>query len=264
MALVEVRPLPTNKWHGKKGKEAFAQPKAIEVLFDRETGKYATGLTEEEAAEYGKKMGVDLSDKFSPTEAHPYWSLKTSWVMLPNATVIFDTSKPSDFVKVKNLKASKLVANSMKEWEDGKFPEATHVIFDEAEEIDLKAAKVQLKQKATSIALDLSNEAKIAMVQILSEKSVRGRSQSFIDVEIDQILETKPAEFIRYIEMGKEEVTVRANVLEMLSKNILTKEGGSIYYMGELIGMDYEAAVSWFKDPNNSRMKVSILEKLNK
>ena len=48
--LVEVRPLPEKKWHGKKGKDSFAQPKTIEVLYDEKLGAYATGLTEEEAA----------------------------------------------------------------------------------------------------------------------------------------------------------------------------------------------------------------------
>jgi len=34
--------------------------------------------------------------------------------------------------------------------------------------------------------------------------------------------------------------------------------------MGELIGIDYEAAVEWFKSPSNAKLKVAILERGNK
>lgn len=262
--LVEVRPLPEKKWHGKKGKESFAQPKTIEALYDVNTGKYATGLTQDEATEYSKKLGVDLSDTFVPDKPHPYWSTKAAQIKLLNQTMLFDTDKPADFVKVKLMKANKLVANSMKEYEENKFPDATHVIYDEAEQVQMKAGKVQKKHQAIAKVAKMTADDKIAMVQILSSKSVKGRSADFIDVEIDDIIENNVDEFLKYAGMGREEVTIRAQVLEMISKNILTKESGSIYYMGEMIALDYEAAIEWFKNPQNSKMKVAILEKLDK
>lgn len=262
--LVEVRPLPEKKWHGKKGKDSFAQPKGVEVLYDVATGKYATGLTPEEANEYGKLLGVDLSDRFNPNEAHPYWSTKAAEFKLPNHTVILDTRKPGDFVKWKNMKASKKVANSLKEHEEGLWPDATHIIFDESEEVGVKASKIAMADEATLIKMKMSAQDKAHMVQILSNKTVKGRSAEFIEVEIKDIIDTQPLEFLKYAKMGREEVALRANVLEALDKNVLTKERGSVYYMGELIGMDYEAAVEWFRDPNNQKIKVSILEKLNK
>ena len=53
--------------------------------------------------------------------------------------MIFDTSNPLDFIKMRVCKASRFVANSWKEFEEGLFPEATHVIFDESEEIEEKS-----------------------------------------------------------------------------------------------------------------------------
>lgn len=263
---VEVRPLPIKKWHGKEDKESFSQPKIIEVLVNSETGKYNTGLTEAEASEWGKQMGVDLSDMVIHDTPHPFWSAKPSWITLPNHTVIFDTDKPAEAVKVKNLKASKKVANSMGAWERGEYPVATHVIFDEAEEIEAKATKVNLIQSAVEMLPKMTEEDKIAIITILSDKhkSVRGQSPSFITVEIDELVHNKTKEFIKVARMGREEVSLRAKVLELVNKNILTKEGGSYYYMGELIGMDYDDAVEWFKSPQNSKMKVLILEKLEK
>jgi len=263
MAMVEIRPIDSKKWHDKKGKESFTQPKVVEVLYDKSTGRYATGLTEEEAAEYGKRLGVDLSDNFSYDKPHPFWSTKAAEIRLENNTMIFNMDNPAHFVKVKNMKASKQVANSVKEYEDGLFPDATHVIFDESEEIDLKASKIKLKEKATIVASKMSKDEKINIIQILSQKSLRGRSDNFISVEMDTILEEQATDFLRYATMDKQEVYVRAAILECIHRNILTKEGSAVYYMGEQIGMDYESAVSWFKDPQNSKMKVAILEKIN-
>lgn len=261
---VEVRPLPEKKWHNKKGKESFAQPKAIEALYDKDTGKYATGLTDEEAKFYGNLLGADLNNIFNANEPHPFWSSKQATVKLENRTMIFNTDIPIQAVHVKLLKASKFVANSLKEYEENLWSDATHVIFDEAEEVALKATKVQKKREAYLISTKMSSDDKISMVQILSNKNLKGKSQDFIDVEIDEIIDNKTDDFLKYASMGREEVNIRASILELIYKNILTKEGSSIMYMSELIGVDYESAVQWFRSPQNSKLKVSILEKLNK
>jgi hypothetical protein len=260
--LVEVRPLEIQRWHKKKGKEAFSQPKTIEVLYSEELGYLATGLTDEEAKEYGEKMGVDLSNKFNPEEPHPFWSSKASWISLPNKTEIFNTSRASDYVRVANLKASKFVANSIKEHEQGLWPDATHVIFSEEDEMEAKATKFQIKQKIGQLLLDASLERKIALVQILSNKTVKGRSANFVDGMISELVEEKTDELLKALGMNKEEVIVRSSVLELLQKNILTKQGSAVYYMGDKIGLDYEDTVKYFKDPNNAVMKVTLLEKL--
>lgn len=264
MSKVEIRPLPIQKWHGKSGKDSFTQPITLEVLYDEASGKYATGLSTEEAIKYGELMGVDLTDNFIPNEPHPYYSTKSAQIKLPNHTVIFDDSKPSDFVKIKNLKASRFVANSMKEWEEGFYPDATHVIFDEEVEMESRATKVELKNKAFELSLSMSADAKADLIQILSKKSVVGKSTNFINVEFDDLLTNKPAEIIKFANMDKKELNIRSKVLNAIDKNILNKEGMSIYYMGEKLGNDYEDVVSFFMDSQNSKMKVAILEKLNK
>lgn len=263
MALVEIRPLPQKKWHGKKDGESFAQTKAVEVLYDTDTGRYATGLTSEEAEKYGKLLGVDLSDTYSAATPHPYFSEKASWVSLPNHTLVLNTEKPNDYIKVKHMKASKRVANSMGEWEAGKFPDATHVIFDETEEVALKASRIEIKNKATEYVGKMSPQDKVNVVRILSEKSVKNQSADFITVEMDEIVTNKSKELVDLMtKYNRAQITLRSNVLEMVSRNIITKEGGSYYYMGELIGMDFEDTVSYFLDPNNQQLKVLMLQKL--
>ena len=261
---IEVRPIDIPRWHGKSGKEAFMQPHTIEALYDSSIGGYATGLTEEEAQEYGKKLGVDLSNTFNQDEPHPFWSSKMAMVKLENRTMIFNDNNSLEYVKVKMLKASKYVANNMKLYNEGFYPEATHVIFDEEEDIEIKASKVQKNNKATQMAMELSKDDQINLIQILSDKSYRGRSQNFIDVEIADILENKLDDFMRYAKMDKKTLYLRAAILEAIHRNILTKEGTSIFYMSDKLGFDFETTLEWFSDPQNQQMKVAILEKLNK
>lgn len=262
--LVEVRPLPQKSWHGKTGKESFRQAKIIEALFDPATGAYATGLTVKEAEEYGKKLGKDLSDTFNASEPHPFYGSASGKVKLLNQTMIFDDTKPLDYVKIKIMKASKFVANSMKDYENNLYPDATHVIFDEAEEVAMKASKVQRRNQCIALSQKMSADEKINLIQILSDKSLRGKSNDFIDVAIDTIIEEKPLEFLRFAKMEKNEVYTRASILEAIHRGVLTKESGAIYYMGEVIAASYEDAVIWFMHADNQKMKVTILEKLTK
>lgn len=261
---VEVRPLPHKKWHGKKDGESFSQPKVVEALYDEEIGGYATGLTKEEEKEYGDKLGVNLSNIYNPEGAHPYYSLKAAWAYLPNHTIIFDDTKTVEAIKIKMLRASKRVANSMQEWEENKWPDATHVIFDEAQEVALKATKIARKRRAVEFVSKLSPASKIDIVMVLSNKSVKNQGIDFIEVELDDIVENMTEELLELQEMGRPEIMVRSQITEMVQRNIITKEGGAFYYMGEMIGMDFEGTVSYFKDPNNQQVKTLMINKLDK
>ena len=263
MAIVEIRPLDIPKWHGKKGEESFQQPHTIECLYDPMTGGYATGLTEGEEKKYSKKLGVDLSSVFNQDEPHPFWNSKMGRVKLENATMIFDDTRNLDFVKVKMLKASKYVANSIKDWKDGLYPEATHVIFDETQEEAIKATRALKKQEAIKLSLELSKEDQENIVQILTERTVRGRSSNYLIGEIDDLITNRVDDFIREAKRDKKDLYVQAAVLEAIYRNILTKEGTAVFYLSDKIGYDFESAVEWFKDPQNQNMKASILGKLN-
>lgn len=261
---VEIRPLPIKKWHGKKDGESFAQPKSIEALYDDSIGGLATGLTKEEEVEYGKKLGFNIDNSYNPESAHPFWGSKAAWVYLVNRTLVLDDKKAIDYVKIKMLKASKRVANSMAEWEANIWPDATHVIFDEQEEVALKASKVEQKNKAISLLGKMTAQDKINVVMILSEKSVKNQSADFITVEMDDIINdsNKVKQFLELMELGRGDVTIKANIEEMISKNIITKEGGSFYYMGEVLAMDKGGLIDYFKDPNNQLMKTAMINRL--
>lgn len=260
--LVEVKPLPAKKWHGKEGQDSFSQPKTVEALYDSNTGRYATGLTDEEAEEYGKKMGVNLSSIYVAGQPHEYWETKPAAIKLPNNTTFFNDELPSDFVKIKVMKASKFVANSYQEWEQGLWPHATHVIYSEAEEIAVKATKVQLRRRIEAHLQKISNEEKGNLILVLTGKDVRARSTDFLDVELADLVDSKPNELSSLFKLDKEALYAQATIKALLQRHILTREGVSVYYMGEQIAHNEEAAAQWLMKPDNQIMKAALLEKL--
>lgn len=260
--LVEVKPLPKTRWHGKKGKDSFTVPKVVEVLFDTATGRYATGMSETEEAEYSKRLSVNLTSIWNPAEPHPYYSTKQASIILPNYTLVLNTEKPYEYVKIRNIKASKLVANSMREWEEGKWPDATHVIFDEEGEVDVKAAKLAMEEECTVLASGLTDEDRINILTILDEKSYKGRSPNFLRVAISDVIKEKPDQFLKYARIGKEGTAKRAAVLQAIFAGILNQDAAGISYTGDFLGNNLEQAVEFLDNPKNQKYRVSILEKL--
>ena len=261
MATIEVRPIERERWHGKTGKDSIARPVKIEALYNVRTGRYDTGLSPEDKLRLETLTGFDLSDHHTKEVPHPYWS-EQGVVTLPYGTKIFNDSKPQDEIAVKMMKASELVANSMKDYDDGKYPFASHVIFDERENVDIKASKISIKKEAYILTDKLSREKKIEIIQILTNKGMRNQSDNFVEIQLNELVENKPEDVLALIKKDKTVVATHSMVLEGLDKNVLRKEGTSIYYMDDQLGFDITSAVQYFTDPSNQKLKLEIVNKL--
>lgn len=263
MAIVEVKPIERKQWHRKAGQESFSRPVTIEALYSLRTGRYATGLSNEKRAELEEKTSFDLSDNYIQGKAHPFWGSPMGRVKLDNKTNIFDTEKELDFIRLQVLKASDLVANSQKEYEEGLFPEARFIIFDEQEEVEIRASKAAAKRKVIIEAAKLSKQRKAELIQILMGLSVRGRSDDFIDLKLDEAIESKgPDTVLRLIKRDKKKTAIHSFVLECIYKGVLRKAGTAVFYMEDQLGFDVEATVDYFIDPANQALKAQLIEKL--
>ena len=126
--LVYVKPIIKERWHGlhKQGRAKFqGTSDVIQPVYDSSIGRLATGLTTEDAERLGKTLGADLT----PNSGNEFW--QTFKVKLEDKTTIYDLSIPLQEIQVAVLKASKYIANSQKEHENGKWPNAKYVIHDE-------------------------------------------------------------------------------------------------------------------------------------
>lgn len=272
MSKVQVKPLPSTKWHEKKGVESFTRAKKIQALVNPHTMSYDTGLTSEEEEKYSKILKVDLSNQFVLDVTHSFWDSKMGVVSLENRTQILDTDNPLDFIRTKILKASKYVANSYKEWEEGLFPEATHYIYDETEEVEIEATKVEIRKKAVIESAKLSKDKKINLILVLSAdgtdylkaKNVKGKSENFIEVELDKIIQKRPEDVVRYISMDNKYITLNALIIEALQKNVLEKVGHKIMYHDSVIGQDVNDAIDYLDKPENNDFKIRLMSQVNK
>lgn len=261
---VEVRPIVKKKWHGKSGKESYTRTRKIQALVGDDY-KYRTGLNEKDI-EWLKERGfdADLSDNFNPNEPHPFWDSRAAVVELKNSTQIYDTENPLDRVKICIMRASERVANSMKEYEDGIFEEATHVIYDESEEIEVVATKIQKKNKAIIKANELSLTKKQNIVQILSGKNIKNKSASAVEVEISRLIDKDVNAVLRQMDRDNDSVVVEALILDAMSANILKKKGHKYYYFENYIGGSIEDLVDYFKEEENQELRFTIVSKLEK
>lgn len=260
---IEVRPIERKTWHGKTGAENFKRPIKIKALVDAANMEYASGLDTEEAEKYGKLLNQNLNPSYNQGEPHEFWDSTMATITLENATMFFDTQKTMDFIKVRIMKASKYVANSVSEYEKGLWPEATHVIFDESEEVDVKAVKVEQKKQAVIKSAGLSKDKKIEMILILTGKNLKGKSDNFVEVELDQLVEKQPREVLRHIGMDAEDITLHAIVIEALQKSVLRKAGHKVLYHDHVIGSDELDVVSYLKEPENQDLKLRIMAAIN-
>ena len=263
MSKVQVKPLDIERWHGKKGEESFTRSRVIHALVDATTMRYKTGLTPEEEEKYGKLTGSNLTDRFNPDEAHPFWDSRSGEVRLENATKIYDLEDPNQFVKVAIMKGSKFVANSIKEWEDGLWPFATHVLIDDDEDVEIQASKIEAIDQAIIEASKLSKDRKIELVLILGGKLLKGKSDNFVKVELSNLINKSPVEVLRYIKMDKKEVATHALVLEALQKYVFTKSGHKILYHENVLGEDLFDVIKYLNKPENQEFRLKIVELVN-
>ena len=268
--IVQTKPIQHDSWHGKKGKESFARPKTIQAFVDPETYSYSTGLTEEEEKKYGEILKVDLSKQFVLDKPHPFWDSKMAEIKLENRTQFWNDANALDYVFIRVMKASKYVANSIKEYEDGKWPEATHVIFDESEEVDVQAAEVESRNAAVIKCHELSKNKKIELIMVLSAggdyhkaKNLKNKSDNHIQVEMDKLIQSRPKEVLRYLKLDKDDLATTALALEALQKNILNKVGHKIMYHDSLIAEDLNDLVDYLNKAENNEFKMRVMALVN-
>ena len=261
---VEVRPIESKRWHNKTGQESFTRPKKIQALVDGNTMKYATGLTVEDIKELNKQgANYDLTNNYNSDNPHPFWDSNMAIIKLENNTMFFDMGNPLDFIKIKVLKASKYVANSMAEYDQGMWPEAHHVIFDEAEQAQVLASKVEIKNTAIIEASKLSLERKIQLILVLGGKNMKNQSADFVAVELDKIITKDAQEFLRYLNLDKKHLASHALVLEALQKSVLRREGQRIFHMDSPLGIDEIEVAEYLAKEENQDIKLLILSKIN-
>lgn len=263
---VEVKPLPKKPWHKNVGKDSFTRTKKIQALVDADLHEYSTGLSETDIAylKNEKKVQYDLSSHFNSEVPHPFWSSSMATIKLENHSTYFYLDRPLDYIKHKVMLASKFVANSLREWEEGKYPFATHYIHDQNIEMEIKATKTQMKNEAIRKSFELSRDKKAQIILVLSGISVRNKSEDFITVQLDDLIESRTKEVLDMIVSTPEDLQSRALVLECLLVGHLTQKGHKIYYFNNVLGTTPDEVAAYLDKAANQTLKIKLMELLTK
>ena len=241
MANIFLKPIITEKWHGlhKVGRTKFQDTQdVIQVLYDRKKGALATGLDNDAETRLSSSLGVSLANN----SANEFWH--EFKIKLMDQTMIFDTSKPMEELQVYVLKASKFIANSQKELDAGKWPNAKYVIYDEKTELEKQAAEVEIKAKAIDTFNKLSSEKKLDMLKLYG-KAAENSSNDFVYTKLYEIVENNPADFMRQATRSPEEIKVKALIFDLEKIGILRRKGTAYLYNDQQVGFDYEDTVKY-------------------
>jgi len=261
---IEVRPLPLEKWHGKSGGDSIAAPRTIFALPD-ETMKYQVAISEEKLLELGKQINQDLSTQFILGTEHPFWEGKMAEIKLEDKTMFFFPDIPLQAIKIGIMKSTKCkdVANSLKDWRDGLYPEATHYIVDEEEEVELFAerdAKRKLVQKKVDA---MPKEDKENIVFLIEGKKLNpDQAEKFVDYEMSKIIDKKFDILYDYLNRDREDINLTALIEKAVKSQIIIKEGFKYKYEGTILANNEMELIDFLKDDENQMFKLELISKV--
>lgn len=258
---VEIRPVERTKWHGKKGKESFTQPHTIQALVNADTMAYVVDIPQNRVKELKESTNYNLDLMYNPEVPHEFWDSRTAKVKLENRTMFLDISVPLNEIKLGILKGSRFVANSLSEFEQGKYPDATHYIHDESEEVEIKSSKIETKNRAILETSKLSRERKIDIIKVLTGGILKDNSDNYLTVQLDKLIEKDVTLYLQVLTKNKKEVSYLGLVYEALDKGVLRKDGHNIKYLDSNLGISEEDVASYLMDDKNQEFALIIKQK---
>jgi len=256
--VIMVAPIDKEKWHGNKDDENIAAPKAIRALPDR-SHRYKVNISEKRLKELGVLLGQNTSTAFVDGKYHEFWDAKGTVIKLQNKSQAFDLSVPMNEIKHGILLADSMVANSMLEYTDGLWPEATHYIQDSEAETLAIATKDQRDTDITLKIAKLDREEKNNIIQILAKKDVSKLSDNFAIVEMAKLKREKPEELLLLLNDDRVKRSTEATIMRALETNVLKRDGMKIKYFDHPLGVSVKEVVEFFARDENQNLLLRII-----
>lgn len=270
-----IKPLDRPRWHGKVGSESFFQPKIIRAVPDPQTMTYNIELDNEkekykdpvnpnikltELQYYSKLLRQDLSTQFNYEKPHPFYDGPLGIVKLENSELLLDTNNPLHYMQYKICLSSPIVANSIEEYEEGLFPEATHIIFNEDIEKERKYKIIEGRKAARKVIEKQSKQKRLDLLLLITGRNYKNESPEDIDIAVEDMINNNYAEIINTLE--DKSFSFKARIEEGLQRNILVEEKGIITYFGTTVGSNVNEVIEFFEDDENNELKNKFIKQL--
>lgn len=270
---IEIRPVPNMKGikQFSENLEYFSQPKTIPPLVNPVTRKYATGLTEKDK-EYLKKEGFPYNyedERHIAGQPHEFWESSLIKTELPNSPIFLYPGKSLiDFIKWRYLSVSSYVYASEEEMQTGSKPEATHFIYNEEKETELKASKLEERDKLIAKVSKMPIERKRQLILIILDELVDNKKASYITVKMNEIISDKSKtnnkreRLVELLSKDKKDLALLADVKEAIQKGVLKRTKKGIFYFENNLGMFEEDVVKELQDSENNEILINIKSKI--
>lgn len=245
--IVKLKVRKPDEWSGLLMHKNCYQ--LISTYYTR-TGRYYTGLDDEDAERLGELLHEDL---------HPnsdFWDTFDIRVFSTKEYVVIDTSDPLGELQYKFLKNHKDVANGLRD----KKPGARFVMIHEESEASTQNIENRIKTKAILELAGLSPNEKRKCLRLY------GVNADNTDIEIVEsklftMVENDPKRFMRvWVDNASREI--EHLIHQAISKNVVRKKNTAYYYGADVLGYTMENAVEYLSNPANNDVKIAILSQI--
>lgn len=168
-----------------------------------------------------------------------------------------EPNSPLDFVKFRFAALHPHVA----EEEDSNISGTRYYFFDPAKDEQDRVAETRKRKEAyKALILICDDEKQMDLVLKAYGKRVNSMTKDQKELELEQVMDDDPNEFIRVAEDKNLEVV--ALIKECIDLNVLRKSGNTYLYGDEVLGEDLEQTVRHLNLKRNSGMLQDIKAKL--
>lgn len=265
---IEIRPIPNR---GNRNKycsdlEYLSQPHTVGPGVNHKTLKFETGLNQKDL-DYLKSIDCpyDLTDTFKNGIAHPFWeSTLVKISLLATPMFLYPYNNILDFIKWKYLLRSDFVYVSEEEMKNGTKPMATHYLYNEDVENEIKATALEQKISINTKFSNLSLKRKRDIIFIVTEEDTTNKNENYLTIKLEELLSTRDSlkKVESYLKQDVETVNLISEVKLAIQKNILKRTKKGIFYFENNLGFSEEDVLDFLQKPENQEIYLNIKSKL--
>jgi hypothetical protein len=265
---IEIKVIPNRQDIRKFSEklEHFGQKNTIGCYVNPRTHKFETNLTDEDI-KYLQGLGFpyDLTDTYINGKAHPFWDSSVSKItLLPSTVILRPKDNPLDFVKYKYLLKSKYIYVSEADMNKGHKSEATHYIYNEEEEIVIKASSIEKRDNLIKKISKLSLQRKRDFILILLNENTENKDSDYVTVRIEDILQNKDltSKLENLLASTDADVEITTTIRKAIQANVLSRTKAGYYYFETNLGFQEEDVKEFLMKEEHQEVLINIQSKI--
>lgn len=265
---IEIRPIPGRSRikEFSENLEYFSQAHVIPCLVDPVSLKYDTGLSAEDIEMLKEKnFPYNIDDNYVKGVAHEFWESQLLKVELRNNPMfLFPGRNPLDFCRWKYLLKSKYVYSSEAEMMTGSKSEATHYIYNESTEINLKAARLEKQNRLVRELGEQTLTRKRDLLLIIEDEITDNKDENYLTVKFDEILKNKDkADLLeRLLKTDLQDLTLTADIKRAVQKNVLKRTKKGYFFFESNLGYSESDVKEFLAKDENQEILLTIKSKI--